>query len=221
MEEKVLISLVSVGVGWALGRGTDVVKDFYQSWKLKKSLLEELADIHEQLLRVQLSYARQLQIYANQGLDAGFPIPIPNLFFKEFYKDVFARLNREQRLSYQLIHGLIDTLNNENSKFVDLTKKLVEEFRHEGVEGKFAVDIQIWGDRLQALYLMTAECIWHIARHLDSPRRPTMDLMGPMHEKFAQHEAKTRKEMEQIIEAAKTIPRKDFETVYDEKFFRR
>ena len=221
MEEKVLISLVSIGVGWALGRGTEVVKDFYQSWKLKKALLEELDDIREQLLRVRLSYTRQLQIYANQGLEGGGTIAVPNLFFKEFYKDVFARLNREQRLSYQMIHGLIDTLNSENSDFVDLTKKLVEELRHEGPEGKFSIDVQIWGDRLQGLYLMTSECIWHIDRHLESPRHPTMDLMGPVHEKFAQYEDKIHKEIAQIIQAAKAIPRKDFETIYDEKFFRR
>jgi hypothetical protein len=216
-----LIDREESGFVSALGQGTAIAKDFYQSRKFKRALLKELEDIREQLFRNKLGYARQLQIYANQGLEPAAPGIVHNLFFREYFKQVFSRLNREQRLSYQLIHGMVDSINAGNVEFIDLAKKLLEEHRHGNMKEQFLVDIEIWADRLQGLYLMTAECIWHVNRHLGSPNKPPRDLMGPEHEKFAQHEDQNRKEIEQIITSAKGIPRADFDKAYDEKFFRR
>jgi hypothetical protein len=47
-------------------------------------------------------------------------LPIHNMFFKQYYKDVFSQLNREQRLSYQLIHATLDNLNDKNQNLAKL-----------------------------------------------------------------------------------------------------
>ena len=52
MEEKIVISLISVGVGWLLAQGTAFAKDYLATWKLKKGLSQELVDVKEQMQRV-------------------------------------------------------------------------------------------------------------------------------------------------------------------------
>jgi hypothetical protein len=67
--------------------------------KLRAGLLSELEDIQDQLQRVVLLHSRQLQICAIGGMEPTAAFPINNLFFKQYYKDVFSRLNRAQRIS--------------------------------------------------------------------------------------------------------------------------
>ncbi|MCC6345683.1 MAG: hypothetical protein IT388_00690 [Nitrospirales bacterium] len=223
MEEKAIISLVSVIIGWLLAQGTALTKDVYTGWKLKKSLLKELEDIKEQLRRLLMIYHRQLQVYALEGIDPGVPIPVPNLFFKQYYKDVFSRLKREQRLSYQLIHGMIDTLNSENADFLKFTKQTVEDLKHLHLKKnpEFSRAVDLWGDRVMALYSTTRETIWHIECHLKKPHCPALDLMGPMHKSYVQFVDEVNQEMKKIIESAKGLKREDFEKIYDEQFFHR
>src|ERR1700690_3780280 len=129
MDEKVILSLVAVLVGWFLAQGTALMKDVYLACKLKRALLLELSDLLDQLRRSEMVYHRQLQALAMQGIEPVAPHTIPNYFFKQYYKDVFYHLNRKQRLSYQLIHGTIDALNGENAEFLKFTKQTVEVLR--------------------------------------------------------------------------------------------
>jgi len=86
MEEKIVISLISVVVGWLLAQGTAFAKDYLATWKLKKGLSQELVDVKEQMQRVIMLYARQLQVFAHKGIEPATPIPVYSLFFKQYYK---------------------------------------------------------------------------------------------------------------------------------------
>ncbi len=44
LDNRVVIALIAVVIGWALAQGTVLVRDFYRSWRLKRALLEELED---------------------------------------------------------------------------------------------------------------------------------------------------------------------------------
>lgn len=220
MEKSVVISLVSVVVGWVLAQDTALTKDVYLSWKLKRGLVGELADIMEQLQRVTTSYRRQLQVFALRGIEAAVPIAIPNLFFKQYYKDVFDRLNREQRLSYQLIHGTIDRLNSENEQFLNFTRALAENLRHSKEPEEVERAVDLWGDRVMALFKTACDSMFYIDFHLKNQKRPVLDFKGPMHRSYLQFAEEVQREIQNVIEGAKKLKREDFEKIYDEKHFR-
>jgi hypothetical protein len=113
MDEKVLLSLLGVGVGWLLAQLTSLGKDWWKSRKLTKGLLTELQDIDDQLARVILTHQRQIQVSAHMGIEPATSLPLQNAFFRHYYKDAFEYLNREQRISYQLIHAALDELNRQ------------------------------------------------------------------------------------------------------------
>lgn len=220
MDEKVILSLVSVFIGWFLAQGTAFVKDAYLGWKLKKALLLELSDIFDQLHRSEMVYHRQLQISALRGIDPSVPLPVPNLFFRQYYKDVFYRLNRSQRLSYQLIHGTIDTLNSENDDFLKFTKETVEALNQSKDEAAFSRSLSLWSERVSALYRLVQGAKWYIQFHLKKSKNPAFDIRGAMHESYLKYVANVDEEIKKIMEGAKSLKREDFEKIYDEKLFR-
>jgi hypothetical protein len=219
-DNKVFISLISVGVGWALAQSTALARDFYVSLKLKHALLKELEDIREQLERVAMAYRRNLQFYALRGIENSAPNGVPNLFFKQYYKEVFYRLNREQRLSYQLIHATIDRLNADNEDHLKLTKATAERLRHCKDQEEIDRAVDLWGDRVMALYYTARDAMFYIDFHLRNQRRPKWEFRGPMHKSYLQFVEKVRQEITDEIEGAKEkIKREDLEKIYDEKHF--
>ena len=221
LDEKVLIPLIFVVLGWVLAQGTAMVKDWWTTWKLKRGLLHELEDIKEQMCRVVLIYERKIQIFSHKAIEPSASIEIHNYFFKQYYKEVFARLNRSQRLSYQLIHGCLDNLNKMNE---DLGKFIVETYK----EIKTTKDIDVisgdfdsYGDRVVAIYKSAMELKWHIDYHLNNPKNPKLDNMGPMHESYLKFQAELHKRVQEIIEKAKKLKKEDFHKIYDPGFFDR
>ncbi len=219
-DNKVFISLISVAAGWVLAQGTALTRDFYIAWKLKRALLKELEDIREQLERVAVAYLRNLQFYALRGIENSVPNGVPNLFFKQYYKEVFYRLNREQRLSYQLIHGTIDRLNADSDDHLKFSKATAEKLRHSEDQEEFDRAVDLSGDRVMALYSSARDAIFYIDFHLRNQRCPKWEFHGPMHKSYLQFVEKVRQEMNDVIEAAKgKIKREDLEKIYHENMF--
>lgn len=219
IDEKVLISLISVGVGWLLAQGTSLAKDLWGAQKLKRGLLHELEDIKEQMHRVLILYARQLQIYALNGIEPSASIPIYNMFFKQYYKDVFSRLNRDQRRSYQLIHASLDTLNKKNEDFAKFTGEIYKDLKDSKDDTAIQRAVGLWGDEVTVLYMTAKEVLWHVDYHLKNKRNPALDLMGPMHKSYLKFAEELRHEVKKIIEQGKNLNREDFAKVYDEAIF--
>lgn len=170
LDEKVVIALVSVGVGWLLAQGTVLATGLWTGWKLKRALLHELEDIKDQMHRVEMMYARKLQIYALEGIEPSASIPIHNIFFKQYYKDVFSRLNRNQRLSYQLIHATLDTLNKQNEDFAKLIDEIYRNLKGSTDKAAFERAVNLWGDKVIVLYKTAMDVLWHIEYHLRNSR---------------------------------------------------
>jgi hypothetical protein len=219
-DNKVFISLVSVGTGWVLAQGTALIRDFYVSLKLKRALLNELEDIREQLERIAMGYQRSLQFYALRGIEPVVPNAVPNLFFKQYYKEVFYRLNREQRLSYQLIHGTIDSLNAGNDDLLKTMRTTAEKLRQSEDDEETERAVDLWGDRVKALYHSTRDAMFYIDFHLQNRRCPKWNFRGPMHKSYVQFVEKVQQEIKEVIAGAKEkINREDLEKIYDEKHF--
>jgi hypothetical protein len=219
MDSKVLISLVSVALGWLLAQGTAIAKDWWAARKLRQGLLTELEDIQDQLRRVIHIHSRQLQVFALQGIEPTASLPIQNMFFKQYYKEAFSHLKREQRLSYQLIHASLDHLNKKNEDLAKFSEEVHKEHTTSPDEEKLLTKINVWGDRVIALYKTAMDVRWHIAYHLRNPEAPTFDLLGPMHESYVKFEEELDAEVKTILEKARSLQREDFEKIYDPRTF--
>lgn len=219
MEEKVVISLISVAVGWLLAQGTAFAKDWWTARKLRAGLLTELQDIQDQLQRVVLLHSRQLQISALKGMEPSAALPVQNMFFKQYFKEAFSHLNREQRISYQLIHASLESLNKGNEELAEFAEDTYKELRMSPDEKRTLSRIEVWGDRVIALYKTTMDVRWHIAYHLRNPKSPTFDIMGPIHESYVRFQQELDQEVKDIMEKAKKLTKEDFEKIYDQRAF--
>lgn len=219
MEDKVVISLVSVATGWLLSQGTAFIKDWWTARKLKAGLLTELEDIQDQLQRVVLIHRRQLQIFALKGMEPTSALPIPNLFFNQYFKEGFSHLNRSQRISYQLIHASLENLNKKNGDLAKFAEEAYKNLKIKPGDQETLSTIEVWGDRVIVIYKTVMEVRWHIAYHLRNPESPAFDLMGPMHESYVKFAYELDQEVKDIIEQAKNIKKEDFEKIYNEEVF--
>lgn len=213
--DKVIVSLISVVVGWLLAQGTVFAKDQWQFRKLKKGLEQELEDIADQMRRVELIYTGHLQVFAANGIDPSSTIPIPNHFFKHHYKDIFSRLNHSQRLSYQLIHASLELFNAQNEAFIKFTEEAYRKHLESKDKGtpELQMALKLWGDQVKVLYMNVKNILWHIEYHLEHREDPAFDVMGPMHDAYLKHEQETKQQIEIILEKAKTLKRQDFEKI--------
>lgn len=187
--------------------------------ELRAGLLTELEDIQDQLQRVVLIHSRQLQIFAHKGMEPTAALPVQNMFFKQYFKEAFSHLNRSQRISYQLIHASLDNLNKKNEDLATFAEESYKDLKTKPDEQKGPSIIEVWGDRVIALYKTAQEVRWHIAYHLRNPKSPVFDLRGPLHESYVKFQQELDQEVKVIIEKAKTLKREDFERIYDEKAF--
>ncbi len=219
MEEKILISLVSVALGWLFSQGTVFAKDWWAARKLRAGLLTELEDLEAQLQSVVVMHIRHLQIYANKGMEPAASLPIQNMFFRQYFKDAFSHLNREQRISYQLIHSTLENLNNKHETMAKLLEEFHEKHTTSPDDERTLATINVWGDRVIAAYKTAMVVRWHIAYHLRNPKTPGFDFKGPMHESYLKFEQELDDEVKLILEKAKGIKREEFERIYDPKTF--
>ncbi|AIS96296.1 hypothetical protein BTHA_1281 [Burkholderia thailandensis MSMB59] len=141
------------------------------------------------------------------------------MFFKQYYKEAFPHLNRSQRISYQLIHANLDNLNKKQEDLAKFTEESYKDVKTNPDDQKSLSIIEMWGDRVIALYKTTMAVRWHIDYHLRNPTCPAFDLMGPMHESYVKFEHELDQEVELIIEKAKTLKRENFEKIYDANIF--
>lgn len=221
MDAKVLISLVSVALGWLLAQATTFVREQWIARKLRLGLLTELEDIQDQLQRVVMIHGRQLQLCAINAMEPTAALPVQNLFFTQNFKEVFSRLNRAQRISYQLIHASLERLNEQNANLAKFTEESYESLRmSSNDESRKQAVIDLWGDKVQTLYKSAMEVRWHIAYHLEHPRAPVFDYMGPMHESYVQFCQELEEEVKRIMDGAKLLTIADFQKIYDPKQFR-
>jgi hypothetical protein len=211
MEEKVVISLISVTVGWLLAQGTAFFKDWWAARKLKAGLLTELEDIQDQLQRVVMIHSRQLQIFALKGMEPTAALPVQNMFFKQYFKEAFSHLNRSQRISYQLIHASLENLNKKNEDLAEFAEESYKDLRTAPDDKKTLSTIEVWGERVIALYKTAMNVRRHIEYHLRHPKAPTFDLMGPMHESYVKFEHDLDQEAKGIIDKARKLKKEDFE----------
>jgi len=219
MEPKILISLVSVALGWLLAQGTTLARDWWNARKLRLGLETELEDIKAQLDRVLLIHQRHLQVFALKGMEPSSSLPLQNLFFKQYYKEAFSHLNREQRISYQLIHAQLDHLNTLTAHLTEHYSAFFKEHKTSPDDKKTLVAVELWGEYVTSIYKTAKIVKWHIDYHLTKRDNPKFDLMGPMHESYVRFEQDIDDEVKKVLDGAKGLKRSEFDKIYDPTHF--
>lgn len=219
MDEKVLLSLVSVVVGWLLAQGTAFAKDYWSARKIKRGLVQELLDLQLQMQPVVMLYTRHLQIYALGGVDPNGHLPISNAFFKQYYKDVMLYLNSAERRSFQLIHAGIDTLNREGDDFIRFTKELYMDLKEASGPEAVHRSLEMWGGRSAALYKNAKDVLWYIEYHLRNPSNPGLEPGSPGHESYLKFLDEVNAESNRIIHESRGLKREDFSKNFHASFF--
>ena len=141
-------------------------------------------------------------------------LPVPNMFYKQYFKEAFSHLNREQRISYQLIHASLENLNKQNESLAKFFEESYKDLRISPDDNKRLSTIKVWGDRVIALYKITMDIRWHINYHLENPESPAFDIMGSMHESYLKFQQELDQNVKDIIKnAKKQLKIEDFENI--------
>lgn len=218
-DGKAGLTLAAVFVGWLLAQLSGIVRERLNRRRVRRCLLEELAELRGELDRMLLKYARQLQIHALRGIDNNIALPLSNHIFKNFYKDAVLSLNQAQRISYQMIHSHLDQINAGISEQRDVTRRINEKVFAEGAESVKASDGEHWGQTVIAGFLNSATLRWHVDNHLRQPRLPDLSLNADTHKAYLQYLQNVDDNIKSIMEAGKTLKREDFERIYRPEIF--
>ena len=212
-------SLISVVLGWILGQGTTLFRDFRTDRKLKKSLLLELSDIQIQLYRTRLSFQRQIELFSRHKIDPSTQVQIKSYFFDHHYKDVFNKLNRDQRMSYQVIHESLKALNEMTEELRPVTLDCFQTILRNPKDPEIPIKFKLWGDQLNCLYSNARTIEWHIDYHLRNPKRPVLDQMGSTHQSYLKFQESLKGEIETIKRNAQNIKEENLGKIYPNELF--
>lgn len=143
MDNKVIVALVSVGVGWCLSQFTEIVKSKVKNRKLKNVLKRELDDISFKLIKSReycLSFSKAL----NTGDNFDFiPLKVQTLVYDNYYPEIYASYKQPERIALSAIYGQLEQFNSllenfslKNSKqhyiqifqTVEITQGSIEQF---------------------------------------------------------------------------------------------
>lgn len=216
---RLVIGLASAFAGWLLAQFTSAAKTWVQRRKVKKLLLEELRDIEREIERVQLFYSRQLQIVGAQGIGNESTTGISNPIFKNYYKEALLSLNQNQRISFQMIHSLVDQVNTGIDELKKLTIQIRNEHFESGLTEKIVKAGKAWGEKVKAEFAHSASLQWQIKYHLDNHSGPDLSPFTKAHGDFCRHLEQADVEAAKLIESGKNIDRSKFEKMYDPEAF--
>jgi hypothetical protein len=220
-DPKLIIVLASIFVGWLLAQLTGTVKEWLKCRKIRKCLLEELEELQCELERVLMVYSRQLQIHALQGVDNSSPAQLSNHIFKNYYKDAVLSLNKNQRISMQLIHTLIESVNSGILSHTKITSDIQDKYTLKGKESITTEDGEYWGNKVISEFGNVAAAIWHIRFHLSNPKSPDLTPYTKDHENYLKYLESVENKISEMMNQAKSIPREQFEKIYDPAVFTR
>ena len=216
---KLLIAITSAFVGWVLAQFTSAMKVWFQREKIKKLLLEELKDIDLEIDRLLMFYNRQLQIFGANGIGNSSSVGISNFIFKNYYKDALLSLNQRQRISYQMIHSLVDSVNSGALELKEMTTDIQNELFANGLSKAVDKAGDGWAAKVKAEYSHCSSLKWHIKYHIENKKSPDLSAYTKHHEVYVQYLENVKNEIEIIIAEGKTIPLEKFSKTYNPESF--
>lgn len=196
-----------------LAQVTGTFQAYFRNRRIRRCLVEELKDLLRELQLTKLSYARALQIYRLKGIEARVPSRLNNHIFRNYYKDAVLGLNANQRISFQMIHTLIEGINDGTDAVGKLAGELHTKNTPANSSGLTENDGQVWGSKIRAEYTNVAAAEWYVRYHLEHVRSPDLSPYTDHHKRYLAYLESVAREIDRILESAKSLRREDFEKV--------
>ncbi|WP_426701487.1 hypothetical protein ACPPVV_00270 [Rhodanobacter sp. Col0626] len=217
---KLSIGLSGALAGFLLAQVGTTIRAYFQRVKTLKLLIEELKDIDQEATRLLYFYGRNLQLYGAQGFGESAAIGVSGPIFSNYYKDVLLHLNQSQRISFQMIHGLVGAQNTMLSQLENLCVAMRKEHRANGPSAEFLRCAEELGELTKHGYSNCAIIKWHIDFHLKNQGDPNLSPGTEDHRAYLRYLESVVKEMNRTVESGKTIPKDKFDTIYNPDDFR-
>lgn len=197
---KLSIGLSGVLAGFFLAQIGTTIRAYFQRVKTLKLLIEELKDIDREAMRLLYFYGRNLQLYGAQGFGQSAAIGISGPIFSNYYKDVLLHLNQSQRISFQMIHGLVGAQNFVLSQLEILCSGMRKERRTNGLSAEFLRCTEELGELNKHGYSNCAIIKWHIDFHLKNQADPNLSPGTEDHRAYLRYLESVVKEMDRTVE---------------------
>ena len=212
---KLAIALTGAVAGWLLAQITTSLRAFIDRYRAKRLLIEELKDIKLETVRLLTFYGRELQIYGAKGVGASSCVGIANPVYENYYKVALISLRQSQRISFQMIHSLVNHTNEHLKEFKEITDSIQKEFSETADTSIVAKRGKRWGDAAKAGYISAGTLQWHLIHHLKNENNPALSANDEIHQSYLQFVDHITDQAEKIIESGKTIDRDLFTRAYN------
>jgi len=136
---------------------------------------------------------------------------LSNHIFKNYYKDALLSLSQQQRISYQLIHSMVDQMNIGLQELREMTLEIQKE-RFEGsiTLATFEKRFEQWGETVKAQYVHCGSLLWQIRYHRQHRHYPSLSPNTRHPEEYARYVQDMALEANKFIEGGKTISPEKF-----------
>lgn len=220
MLQKIGIAVFSAVFGWVIAQLTTTIRTLLHRRKIIKLLHEELKDLDRETTRILYYHARNLQLYGAQGIGEAGMIGLSNQIYSNYYKDALLSLNQNQRISLQMIHGLVAAQNDILREIDETNSAVRKNHRENGLTEATVKGGENLGELTKHGYSNCAIIKWHIDLHLKRKQSPDLSPNTEDHEIYLKYLESIVKEMQKTIESGKTVPKESFEKIYSENQFR-
>lgn len=213
MGENIGWGLVWAAGGWVVAQFTAILQFLAGRYWLRRAIESELVQVADELDRLWLVYARNLQIHTIGGVPDGVPLPLANFIYTNHYKDASLVFTRVQRIAIQMIHAYIGELNTVAGELRSLVMEVQEqEIRTDSME---AAHYELYGRRIRGAMNMVGIARWHVRYYREHPLFPVLDYKSDTHVAYAKYIDEMSDEIERIVKNAAKLTRADFDKAYN------
>ncbi|MEN1929203.1 hypothetical protein WCE37_09440 [Luteimonas sp. MJ250] len=211
MENNWVWLVAGAVIGWVGTQFGTLVKDVLRRYLLKRAIVSELRQLHEESRRVWTSLARTLQIHSLGGVDPSLPLPLSNRAYAGHYDDALLVFTRVQRTAMALVHKYVDEVNLGIEDLRASIKQLNDSHHRQEYDGP---GFERFGLRLQAVMGNAAEVLWLTNYYMTRPEFPVLEADSPELEAYQKYVDSYRDECKSIIASVTGLTREDFEHAY-------
>lgn len=212
---KIAIGVTSAFAGWILAQLTSGTKTWLQRRKVRKLLLEELSDLDKQIDRLIFFYSRQLEVHGSKSISSESAAGLTNPIFTNYYKDALLSLNQSQRISYQLIHSLVEHIDSGLQNIREQSSEVYKRHALEGMTKQIAKLCETWGTTVKAQYQSCASLQWQIRFHLQHKSGPDLSPYTDAHKDYLHYLKRVQEKADSFVANGKTIDPGKFNELYN------
>jgi len=215
-DGKAVAALAGTVIGWLLGTLTTWWREHLRLRRMATGLEDELLDIRRQTEDLVISLERSLQWVAAQGMSAVGALPIQHGFYEIAYKEVFVDLGQAQRLSFQLIHSAVDSLNDQVQRLDDhleSSRALPKE--------KLPEAGARWAEMVKDSFVNARLLVYYVDQHLANPLGKRVGYLDEGHRAWLEYRANAEEEADRIVEQSKGIDPASLAKTYDPERFKK